>query len=340
MYNLTLLIPGLLGTASDIPSEEQPRFPAIETLLARAVVRRFPVVSFYRSLGELFDLVKPAAGDLPIAPISRLIDGLERPEGIWMRADPVHLTVGRTGLNLNDATALALTQHDAIILAAALEEFFKEHDWKLEVPVAGRWYVRLPKLPAITTTELDSVIGRDVRPWLPAGPDRNDWQSLSNEVQMILHASEMNRERERRGELPVNSLWFWGIGTLPEILPRNWTTVYSDDPVAQGLAMLSGTRFVELPENLQADIAGFATGNVLVATNTHLPESIKQDLNLWETSMWQLEQRWFEPVLTALRAGSLEEIKFITDGHLFTVHRNSLLKFWRLRRSVTDFLSG
>ena len=154
---------------------------------------------------------------------------------------------------------------------------------------------------------------------------------------MILHASEMNQERERRGELPVNSLWFWGIGTLPEILPRNWSTVYSDDPVAQGLAMLSGTRFVELPESLQADIAELTTGNVLVATNTYLPVSVKQDLNLWENSMWQLEQRWFEPILAALRAGALEELKIITDGHLFTVHRSSLLKFWRLRRPVTDF---
>ncbi|MBF8269179.1 MAG: hypothetical protein HW386_888 [Gammaproteobacteria bacterium] len=340
MYNLTLLIPGLLGSHTNLTREEQPQFPAIETLLAKASVHKFPTASFYLDLSELFDLEKPAAGDLPIAPLSRLIDGLERPEGVWMRADPVHLAAGTNGLRLIAEPELALSQHDAIILAATLEEFFKEQNWKLEVPLPDRWYVRLPQLPAITTTELDCVIGRDIQPWLPVGPDRNFWHRLSNEIQMILHASEMNRERERRGELPVNSLWFWGVGQLPEILPRKWSTVYSDDPAAQGLAMLSGARFAALPESLQTGVNGLtATGNVLVATATRLSESIKQDFDTWVDAMLELEERWFEPVLSALREGQLTELQVIADGHQFTLHRNSLLKFWSLRRSVIDYLA-
>ena len=340
MFNLTLLIPGLLGSYTDIPREEQPQFPAIETLLAKATVRKFPPGSFYRNLGELFDLEKPASGDLPIAPLSRLIDGLERPEGIWMRADPVHLAAGVNGMRLNAASALALTQHDAIILAAALEDFFREQNWKLEVPLPDRWYVRLPKLPAITTTELDRVIGRDIQPWLPEGPDRHFWHRLSNEIQMLLYASEMNRERELRGELAVNSLWFWGAGQLPDILPRKWSTVYSDDPAAQGLAMLSGARFAELPETLQVNVSGLAaTGNMLVATANRLSESIKEDFSAWLESMEELEQHWFAPILTALRAGQLTEVQVFADGHQFTIHRNSLLKFWCLRRSVIDYLA-
>jgi hypothetical protein len=308
-------------------------------LLAKARLIRFPVTSYYRDLGQLFDLNKPESGDLPIASLTRLIDGVERPEGIWMRADPVHLATGSNGLRMADASNFSLTQHDAIVLAAALEEFFKEQHWKLEVPQPGRWYVRLPQKPAIVTTEIDRVAGRDVRPWLPDGPDRRIWDRLMNEIQMLLHACEVNREREQRGELPVNSLWFWGIGSLPEILNRKWTRIYSDDPAAHGLAMLSGTKFEGLPDSMHYRVSGFAAaGNVLVASATRMYGNARPGLEAWLQSMEELERQWFAPILQALRAGALERVRIITDGHQFTVHRASLLKFWRLREPIVDYM--
>jgi len=341
MSSLTLLMPGLLGSYADIPRMEQPPFPALGTLVAKAARRKFPAVSFYRILCELFDLEQPVGGDLPIAPLSRLIDGLETPAGVWMRADPVHLAAGQTGLHLADASALVLSQHDAIILAAALEDFFKEHGWVLEVPLPDRWYIRLPRLPAVTTTELDRVVGRDIQPWLPAGEDQQDWRRLCNEIQILLHACDVNHARERRGELPVNSLWFWGIGVLPEILQRKWTRVYSDDPAAQGLAMLSGARFEAIPESLLAGAGGFdATGDILVASATPPAGAIEHDFDNWLEAMRELDQRWFVPLLQALRDGALAQVQIITDGHEFTLRRHSLLKFWRLRESIVDYLGG
>jgi hypothetical protein len=338
MVHLTLLIPGLSGAHAGITGAETPRFPALETLLAKAAARRMANVSYYHGLCALFDLDKPAGGDLPIAPLSRLVDGLERPEGVWMRADPVHLAAGRDGVRLTDASALNLTQHDAIILAASLEEFFRDQHWKLEVPLPHRWYVRLPGPPAIATTEIDRVVGQDIRPWLPEGPERQSWLRVCNEIQMLLHACDVNRERARRGDLPVNGLWFWGIGALPEILPRRWTRIYSDDPAAQGLAMLSGTRFSELPETITVDETGVtAAGNVLVATAAQLAGSNNQDFSRWRESLMKLERRWFEPLLQAAQDGRLGELQIMTDGYRFIIRRRSFLKFWRRPKSVVDY---
>lgn len=338
MFRLTLLLPGLLGSFTGLPEDEKPKFTALETLLARAGIRKIPQRSFYAGLCELFELARPAGGDLPLAPLGRLIDGAERPHGYWMRADPVHLAAGRDGVRLVDASSLAMTQHDAIIFAATLEGLFKEYGWKLEVPQPERWYVRLPEKPAITTVEVDFVSGRNIQTCLPAGPDSSQWLRITNEIQMSLHACEMNREREARGDLPVNGLWFWGAGCLPDILPRTWSRLYSDDPVAQGLAMLSGTEFRELGDGFN-DVAGDfkGGGDVLVACLTALSGSNNQDINTWLDRLGKLEQAWFEPLLTAVDEKRLDELVLVTDGYRFTVNKYAFLRFWRRRRSVIDY---
>ena len=55
---------------------------------------------------------------------------------------------------------------------------------------------------------------------------------------MLLHEHPCNQRREQRGELAVNSLWFWGAGT--DSRPRadvRFDAVWSDDPAARGLAL-------------------------------------------------------------------------------------------------------
>ena len=255
-----------------------------------------------------------------------------------MRADPVHLMAGRDGVHLVDSSSLSLTQHDAIIFAAILEGLFNEYNWKLEVPLPERWYVRLTQKPAITTKEVDSVTGKDIQRYLPAGPDSKEWLRLFNEIQMLLHGCEINREREQRGELAINSLWFWGIGELPDILPRKWGRIYSNDPVAQGLAMLSGTEFMELPDDFNEVVASCDNGgDVLAACATVLSGSKYQDINVWLGSLEQVEQLWFKPLLEAISQKLLGKLVVITDGYEFTVNRYSFLRFWRRRKSVIDY---
>lgn len=340
MINLTLLIPGLLGSFAGLMREDKPQFPAVETLLAKANIQRVPSCSFYQTLCDLFDLEKPAAGDLPIAPLSRLVDDAGRPDGIWMRADPIHLAAGRDGVVLVDSSSLSLSQHDAIILAAALEGLFLEENWQLEIPLSKRWYIKLPENPDITTVEIDNVIARDIHPYMPNGPERNRWLRLMNEIQMLLHNCEINKEREKQGKLSINSLWLWGIGQLPEILPRQWTRIYSDEPVAQGLAMLSSAQFSELPENARDIINGTDTiGKVLIASTAIQADSRNQDYTDWLQSIEEMERHWFEPIINFIRQGKLREVVIISDGYRFTFDRHCFLKFWCLRKSIVDYLA-
>ncbi|MFQ5658888.1 MAG: hypothetical protein ACE5GZ_00570 [Gammaproteobacteria bacterium] len=338
MGKLTILIPGLFGPFQGVTKEDVPRFPALESLLAKAGRKRRIGSTFYTSLCHLFGLEKFPGQDLPVAALTRLLDDQERPEGIWTRIDPVHLSAGREGLTLMDATLFTLSQHDAIILGAPLKQLFAGQGWMFEIPVAKRWYLRVKEHPEITTTEINEAAGRSVQPLMPAGAGQMGWARLLNEAQMLLHDSEVNREREKRGELTINSLWLWGIGQLPEILPRKWSMLISDDPVAQGLAMLSGTPFTSLQIDAEEIIHGADnTGEVLIVIVTAQAHSSYGDFCAWRRELEDLEHHWFTPIVKALEEDRMKQLTILTNNNEFTCTRRTLLKFWRRQRRLLDY---
>lgn len=335
MPSLTFLLPGLTGPFPGLPKDAVPRLPSLETLLAKARKRRTGYRTFYQQLCGLFGIERQPGRDLPIAPLSRLVDDTERPEGIWMRADPVHLRAGLNDLMLIDTTDITLSQHDAILLGTTLHEIFDGLGWALEIPMAKRWYLRLDKYPDAETTEISEVRGMDVQHLMPRGGDRPRLERIMTEVQMTLHNNQHNLEREWRGEPVLNSLWFWGCGRLPDRLDTPWTKVISDDPVAGGLATLSGIAFASLaegPESLLENAEGF--DDILIVKDDLLVHTSYQDFVSWDKAMHELEDEWFTPVLNALKQGDLDRVIIITDDIEFRIGRHSLKKFWCRRKGV------
>ena len=138
-----------------------------------------------------------------------------------------------------------------------------------------------------------------------------------------------------RDELWVGQCFDEGRG---ERLPRQWSRIYSDDPVAQGLAMLSGTEFMELPDDLSELSTGFEDGgDVLLACASALSGSKYQDMNVWLAALERTEQHWFQPILDAIQLKSIDEVTLITGGYEFTVNWYSFLRFWRRQKSIIDY---
>jgi hypothetical protein len=46
------------------------------------------------------------------------------------------------------------------------------------------------------------------------------WRQMQNEIQMIWHDHPVNAARMERGELPINSVWLQGVGSLSQIHPH------------------------------------------------------------------------------------------------------------------------
>lgn len=339
--NLTLYIPGLFGPEAQFSQEFIPRVDALEFLLARGSRGSVQHRSYHATLCHLFGFEPPTDTDIPVAAITRLIDADEHSSGCWMRADPVHLRADRYGLILLDARALKLDIRDALALAADLREILARENWRLEVPHPERWYLQMNAVPSLRTRELDAVVGRDIAPALPSGADAPRWHALMNEIQMRLHASDVNRARAAHGHLPVNSLWLWGIGELPRVIAPRWWKVYAEEISARAMARLASTPSAPLPSG-PAEIAGAApkAAPILAISNACKLRVEYQDLEGWHDSVCDLEEIWFQPCLRLLRGGILRSLDLITDRIRISVTRAALYRFWRRARPLAAHVRG
>src|SRR6266704_6771742 len=237
------------------PPEGLPRadsLAAAETLIARGRRRRRSLVSPEAWLFGRFAVARQR--DWPVAPYTLLADGEAPGPHYWMRADPVHLQLGRDSLGLTDSAAFHVSRAESEALVVALNRHFGRtmlfHPWR-----PARWYVRIEKAPDMQTTPSAAARGAAIDDKLPSGPDAMRFHALMNEAQMLLHEHPVNAEREARGEPALNSVWFWGGGVIAAAKDRPFSTVFGDDPLARGLALAAGIPARALPKNASAMLA-------------------------------------------------------------------------------------
>ena len=291
------------------------------------------------SLFALFGLQKEENADLPVAAVTRMLDMGVIDNDWWLRADPVHLSLERDRLILVDAQALDVTREEANRLVAEIMEVFTADGWLLKAPRPDRWYLKPARVPNITTTALSQVTGRDVHPLLPHGPDGKAWHTTLNEIQILLHTTTVNAERERSGKLPINSLWFWGGGRLPRIAPVSWTQIWSNEPLSLSLARLSGTAEDGVPDkfedwNNRAD----RPGDHLVVLEEAQGLVLDDDMARWRDVLRKLEKNWTMPLLKSLKSGVISCATLITDtGNSFSLNSRQARRWWRTRRPLSAY---
>lgn len=347
--HLTLIVPGLFGVPPPEDTAPAPRAPALEKLLARAN----PVAAGVQGVGQhglsaqtgeallcaLFGIHATDVDDLPVAAITLLADSGVSDGDWWIRADPVHLSPRGAGLILSGSELLDLSREESLRLIAELGQIFTPDCWRLEALQPHRWYLRPAKPAHIHTHSVDEVWGRDIGGYLPGGPDARSWHMLLTEVQLLLHASPLNVEREQRGRPPVNSLWFWGGGVLPRVGQGTWTAVWSDGPLARGLGHLAGAALHALPPEAEdwlqaADVAGAH----LLAFEPGPMIGQRGDGTAWRQSVECFEQRWLSPLLGALRAGDIASLTLYSErGAGRRLVRAGLWRWWRRRRPLSCY---
>ncbi|MGH8507303.1 MAG: hypothetical protein ACREVH_01090 [Gammaproteobacteria bacterium] len=327
MPRLTLVVPGLLGPHSDrlrFDVGAEHRFRAIAILLARAA-RVDDSVCYETLLCRLFGVEEETEYDLPVAAITHLADFISEHDGGWMRADPVHLQPDLGKLLLFDGRSFSLRMDEARQLVRELNAALVSH--AIEIKVGRdpkRWYVRLEEAAAFKTWPPSAVAMRRLEGFLPKGADAIRWVRLMNEVQMVLHDTQVNREREDRGEPAINSLWFWGAGSLPPVAAFPGRAVWGSDPIVTGLAVLGGCTPSGLPRSLEALLkqAGPATECLVVFPE----EPSVQNHQAW---LERLDRDWFHPLLARLRLGRLRRVDLYTEGCHFEISVKSLWRLWR-----------
>lgn len=314
---VTLYVPGLFtGPAGPL---------ALRRLLARS--DRLPGGSdgATERLFALFSIAPSTSQDLAIAAITRVADMGVIDHEWWIRADPVNLQPGRDSLILR--AGLDLTQEEASQLVAELNESLSQDGWLLKAPHPERWYLKPSAAPNIRTTPLNAVIGRDVHPHLPQGPDYKTWHTRLNEIQILLHTSAVNAARQARGTLPANSVWFWGGGRLPRPGTVHWTQLWGDTVLTQGLARLTGVPSQPVPANGTQLLSQPINGEHLIV----LEQNLMRDADAFDL----LAQDWLAPLVAGVHKKQFDSLSLMSDnGPMLLYRKGHRWRVWRRTKAV------
>lgn len=283
--------------------EQLPALPALESLLRQG--RRLQPFPDWRAalLAEVGLPASPAIAPARVA--ARMLDHVKA-GGLWL-AQPVHRVAGLSRVNLHPAGLLRLSAQEAEDWSRDFNRDFEGSGLRLHALAPG---LLLEGLPVDTPGGVDPalLLGAPI-PVAPApGSAGRPLRKASAEIEMWLHEHPRNRERERRGELPLNGLWIWG-GQGSELptsavaagaLPR----AFGADPFLHGLWRALGAAAHEAAgfADLQQDTA--ATIVVQSAASTS-----PRDLPLH-----RLESHWFAPMVEALGRRELRPLRLWVGG--------------------------
>ena len=237
---------------------------------------------------------------------------------------------------LADSACFALQMEEAQAFASALNEHFADLG-RFHVATAERWYLQLTgeaRPDRFDVPPLSAVAGRRVESLLPKTTQAKALRQLFTEAQMLLHAHAINRQREAAGEMPVNALWLWGGGTLPPQLASNFDGVWSNNPLAQGLARAASLPSHALPDEATAWLTHAApAANHLIILEDLLETVQYERSEAYVKAINALEQHWFAPLYAELGKGKFTQLRIESSTAYGTLHwtsrRADLWKLWR-----------
>ena len=242
----------------------------------------------------------------PLAAITRQAEAGDAAFNTWLRADPVYVRPDMTGARLMAWGNLGLSAAEAEDFLKPLKPLFGDAGFPISATGPEHWFLMLPResrLPEFSTPA--DGMGDDLFAHLPEGPEGRRWRTLLSEAQVTLHNHPRNAQRMAAGLPPVNSLWFWGGGILPDAVQCQAACAISNDSELQALAKLAGMSPQLLPG-----------GNVL--------------FDLRQQRDWPLLQRdRLEPALAALGNRYAGLLLDFADGARWRIERKQRWRFWR-----------
>ena len=303
-----------------LPAGERLAGITLPPLLARALGRADHASGQPGERAQLSRHVRLLPDRWSTAALTRVIDaGMDDARSAaWLRADPAYIRPDINGARLlATGAALSIDAQDTDAFLPTLRPLFGDAGFLLDVPHPARWYLRLPRETKIPDfTDPGDALGEDVFDHTPDEPQARRWRTLLSEAQVVLHNHPRNAARAEAGLVPVNSLWFWGGGVLPDNVTSNFPTMFSDDPVLHGLAAVGTFKAMPL-----ANFTGFES----------ITDDTLVDLRAIRDRTMLLE-RWLLPAQSAALQGCVD--LDLADGETFRLQPSQRWRFWRKPRTT------
>ena len=348
--SITFFVPGLFEPGkffSQLPANDVPHLPSLEYFLNRATVVQSDIVEQDVELAALFGF--------PELPVAALIHNLSNPNSVesdlnwYLCADPVYIQADRDDAVLVAHEKLELNLDEANTIASEINKFYKDEPWELIVLSENNWVIKCSHQYDLKLTSLKTVFGQHVRKYLPQGKDAKYWHQIFNEIQMLLHGMSLNQKRELEGMLPVNSLWFWGAGSLPEYDAnsiKKWQIAFGHNRAVEALTKFTNTQYYDLSDssNRKADLNSFQIeGGMLYQDQIFSPVATQQDFDEQTGGLLEFDYRWMKQALTLLKTGRLESMYLMTgNGKNFYLKKSNVKRkrwaWWKAKKLFQQFV--
>lgn len=336
MNRLDLLLPFSLTPpelARDLQRELH--LPSLAMLLGRGTVRTsIANDDFARTLPHeawLFENAAATRNDNspPLALHLAHEAGLPLDDGFWFILQPFHLHVARDHLVLTDPRQLHISEAESRVLFASAQSLFAEDDKQLFYISPAVWLLRADEWHALRTSTPDAACGHNVDIWTPQGDRSREWRRLQNEVQMHWHDHPVNDERAGRGLKPVNSVWLWGGAKAGTSTMQRFETAFSS--TNQTTPVLSALKAKSVAN--AGDVLAASASHAVLVLDDLSAAALTEDWAEWIARLNAMEDKWFAPLLNALRSGQLKQLGITLNHHAqlktVDVSAGALRKFWK-----------
>ncbi len=341
--SVTLMIPGLMAFPPQQWQELSPQLPALPALTgllnqSRCVLRN--ASSFETMLAAKFGISSQqhtqqhTQRQLSVAALTYWHDKGRPPSKAVLRADPVYLKVDRDCLYLLGRNSLQVSVDEAKAVTTQINELYSDTEWSMEIGSADRWYITLEHEIDIQTHSLTDSFGKNIASYLPLGAAGKKWRAVLNEIQMLLHNSDINLHREMNGRLPINSIWLWGEGPLPS-RPANpahtFGYVWSNESLCRGLAHWAQCASDDFPDTANEWAKRTQAGQHLIVFDD-MRILAREDFQSFGNKLTELDKTWLVPLQEAQKNGQLQLSIETENGPVFECGKKLWIKRWRKKR--------
>jgi len=286
--HVTLLIEDLERLAAAAPAAL--RYPSLERAWSRGTECALQARTANHLRFQLFN-IQPE-GQLPIAALTHVNDRRARPDNdyYWLRADPVTMWADMARVFMTSHGFADLDPYERNEIELCVQEVLREEGFDLHAHHPERWCIALGKPIEFSFTPLEEALGMDVAEALPSHPEARHWRRILNEIQVALHHCPVNVRRRAAGRQEINSVWFWGGGFIPDAGSAGVAhTVYSDNAVSRGLAIINDCRLRDQGEAMESRFDDDGR-TVLIDWQTG-PGSAEQEMAQLEATVGTLVER-------------------------------------------------
>jgi hypothetical protein len=325
----TVIVTGLDACLEEVCADKNARRGNLNRWMQRSTLSRLPRPGVHAAIGWAMTGRTDAELEWAPARATCIVDVDRHVPGIVIRADPVHLETGADRLTLFPASCAGLQVDESKELVRTLNESLEKIGGQCVFGATERWYMTLPQIPECDWIAPECVEGRDVLAFMPRGADGAITSRLINDAQMVLHDHPLNEARRGRGDPEINSIWPWGWRTgSHKPLPKWNGRTIADHPYARGLAILSGSA----PGVVTAADIETPKGQGLILFQELEAALRSEQTGSVHRALAQLEERIVQPLVLALRRGSLDCLQLVTSsGCCYSLRRTDFRKFWRRR---------